>query len=218
MIGMHVVVSVSGTAETAMICGILRGREGITVASVEGPKEAVRAIRSERVDALVFSADNENGAELASEKVPYRVMIVRNHARGSIRDAEALGVFDVLVRPLDPERLAWCVDEMMRRRSEIEALSSPISQASVDRAFGRHVVRADGESAAAGNVAMLDAVISALDPSENGMSASQVGDALKISRITARRYCEALVNIGALRVENLYQIKGRPIKLYVRNR
>lgn len=197
---------------------MLRGREGITFASVDGPKEALRAIRSERADALVFSVDNENGAELASEKVPYRVMIVRSHARNLIRDAEALGVFDVLVRPLDPERLAWSVDEMMRRRSEIAALSSPISQASVDHAFGRRVMRADDESAVTGNVAMLDAVISALDASENGMSASQVGDTLNISRITARRYCEALVSIGALRVENLYQIKGRPIKIYVRNR
>jgi response regulator of citrate/malate metabolism len=37
---------------------------------------------------------------------------------------------------------------------------------------------------------------------------------LNVSRITVRKYCEALVNTGKLHVKNKYQAKGRPIKQY----
>jgi response regulator of citrate/malate metabolism len=53
-----------------------------------------------------------------------------------------------------------------------------------------------------------------IEDKEDPQSAGEIAEVLNVSRITVRKYCEALVNTGKLHVKNKYQTKGRPIKQY----
>ncbi|MDR0653797.1 MAG: HTH domain-containing protein, partial [Synergistaceae bacterium] len=64
------------------------------------------------------------------------------------------------------------------------------------------------------NSEMLDKVMQLIEDGNGPRSASEIAGVLHVSRITVRKYCEALVHTGKLHVKNKYQTKGRPIKQY----
>jgi response regulator of citrate/malate metabolism len=56
----------------------------------------------------------------------------------------------------------------------------------------------------------LDAVVAALRESADGLSAGAAGDALGMSRVTARRYLEYLADNGLALRQPVYGQIGRP--------
>ena len=57
-------------------------------------------------------------------------------------------------------------------------------------------------------------ILEVLGQSPDPLAAGEVAERLGVSRITVRKYCEALVSAGRLLSKNHYQSKGRPIKKY----
>jgi response regulator of citrate/malate metabolism len=62
----------------------------------------------------------------------------------------------------------------------------------------------------------LDAVVGALRRAEGAMSAAEMGEALGVSRVTARRYLEHLADTGLLSRHMRYGAVGRPVVEYRR--
>ena len=96
-----------------------------------------------------------------------------------------------------------------------EGLQNQLSQEHLDRLFypeGREFLSSLGTLAHRGD--MTDRILEVLGQSQDPLAAGEVAERLGVSRITVRKYCEALVSAGRLLSKNHYQSKGRPIKKY----
>ncbi|MDR1510538.1 MAG: HTH domain-containing protein [Synergistaceae bacterium] len=142
------------------------------------------------------------------------IFITQNPSCEFIRDALAEGVWDVILRPAEPERLRFSLEMFQYRFLNEKALETPILQDKLDAVFFPREHRQDSIGGTVRNSEMLSKVINLIKDSDGLQSAGEIAEVLNVSRITVRKYCEALVNTGKLRVRNKYQTKGRPIKQY----
>lgn len=211
-----VLVAMSGAYDVAFIRGVLRGMDGVSVVTRdrEGDQED---ITGEHLDVVIFSTDGRDGAwELFKATAPYRVAIMSGPSPDDVRAVMRSGVCDVLLRPLDTERLLYTLNDIKAREDALGAISYPVRQSDVDMILDRSRKAPGPSGRVVGNARVTDAIRSALATSAKGLSASQIANILHVSRITARKYCEALMAAGYVRAENEYRKKGRPVKIYVR--
>lgn len=190
------VVGTAGTVRAA-IQSLARGEIDLVLLDLNLPDghglDIVRAIRAagRPVDILTITAGRE--VDL-------------------VRAAVSLGVVGYLLKPFTfadlRERL-----EAYRRYRESLAASTTASQADVDALFRdlRRPVAAGGLPPKGLAAEVLDRVVEHLTHAgTDGLSASQVGSALGMSRVTARRYLQYLADEGrAVRGQRLGG-SGRP--------
>ncbi len=138
------------------------------------------------------------------------VLVTAASDAASVQDALLHGAADYLVKPVAPERFAQALDRVRERaalwaqpdvrQGHLDALLTPV----LDDAAGL-------------DPATLRRVRAALrGPSGLGLSASEVGEQLGISRVTAWRYLEHLLARGEVRAETGGPGVGRPTKRYRR--
>ena len=134
------------------------------------------------------------------------------------RDAQAvramvhLGVVDYLVKPFSPDRMRQALGFFLRRMAAFE--SGSLDQAEVDElcASGRR----PGRWLPKGLVAeKLEEVRRHVDGEDRGVSADQVGEAVGMARVTARRYLEYLLTTQHVSVKLSNDGPGRPRRLYL---
>ncbi len=118
--------------------------------------------------------------------------------------------------PLKADR-AWNRDKLERYadyRRSVSTSGEQAAQADVDRALG--LLRgSQGATLPKGlSAGTADAVADALRQADAPLSASDLAEALGISRVTARRYLEHLVDIGNAQRAPRYGGTGRPEHLY----
>jgi response regulator of citrate/malate metabolism len=142
------------------------------------------------------------------------IFITHNPSREFIQDAVKEGVWDVILRPVEPERLRFSLEMFQYRFMNAKTLEIPIPQDKLDAVFFPREHRHDSIGGTVRNSEMLSKVINLIKDNDGLQSAGEMAEVLNVSRITVRKYCEALVNTGKLRVRNKYQTKGRPIKQY----
>ncbi len=115
---------------------------------------------------------------------------------------------------LKPFTFATLRDRLVRYAEFREAAGEASGQDEVDRALA--TLRAPGPAALPKGLSAptLERVTSVLREREEGLTAAGVAESVGISRITARRYLEHLVEAGRAGRSPLYGQVGRPELVY----
>ncbi|MCN9240186.1 response regulator [Streptomyces sp. NPDC052051] len=128
-----------------------------------------------------------------------------------VREGVSLGVVQYVLKPFTFSTLR---DRLVRYAAFRGTAGEASGQDEVDRALA--TLRAPGPSALPKGLSAptLKRVTEALRGAEEGLTASGVGESVGISRITARRYLEHLVETGRAGRSPLYGQVGRPELMY----
>lgn len=138
----------------------------------------------------------------------------------TLKSAMHSGIFDYIVKPLVFERFQ---DSLQRYRQHFDHLNSlnRVDQQAIDAL----IPRGGGDGAKSPGETALPKGIDALTlvkirdfflGQKNSLGASTVGEAIGVSRTTARRYLEYMVSSGELVVDVSYGGVGRPERYYCR--
>lgn len=134
-----------------------------------------------------------------------------------VRDSVASGVVQYLLKPFTFSAMRDKLEHYARFRSSLGHDREASGQGEIDRAFSalRGVDRTSlpkgmGEET-------LTAIVSAVRATREGASAGSIGRASGVSRVTARRYLEYLVDSGMAIRRPQYGGVGRPEMTYLWN-
>lgn len=167
-----------------------------------------------------------NRLRTVREASPDVLVISSSRDQVTVRQALAARVIGYLVKPFTEQalhaRLASYRDE--RRDAAAAAREMTLGQGEIDRLQStgridlRAPARAERDQADAAlpkgiSEVTLSAVLSALDPVAP-LSAVELAQRCEISRATARRYLDHLVETGAIDLAHRYGKRGRPEVLY----
>ncbi|MFI7124620.1 response regulator [Nonomuraea sp. NPDC050153] len=126
-----------------------------------------------------------------------------------VRSAVSLGISQYLLKPFTYGTLAEKLTRYARFKDEA---GLAVGQGDVDRVLG--TLRGSSELPKGMARDTLDAVVAKLRDNPGGMAAQAVADAIGVSRVTARRYLEYLVELGVAARIPQYGGVGRPELLY----
>ena len=189
----------------------------LVVDKVEHIKDAVERMKVVPIDLVIIGGqdnvdDWKRVAEIHSKASI--ILLVQNPSKEFIQDAIAEGVWDIILKPAAPERLRSSLDSFRYRLMYTAALENPVRQERLDAIFFPRERQQNNANGSMKNGEMLDKIIRLVEEGKGPQSAGEIAEVLNVSRITVRKYCEALVTTGKLNVRNKYQNKGRPIKQY----
>lgn len=135
-----------------------------------------------------------------------------------VRKALCQGVFEFLIKPFSFERLSLALRNYQVYHQCLTGRTRPWQQEDIDTLIS---MRSRGPSWANNRaipkglqLKSLNDVETYLNDKGDAFSAQEVGDALGVSRSTARRYLEFLTMNERLIVEYAYRRVGRPEKRY----
>ncbi|MER7559260.1 response regulator [Nocardioides sp. NPDC126508] len=137
----------------------------------------------------------------------------------TVRAAMAGGVLHYLVKPFSAATLRERLTDYLRHRGEIQrSASEPLDQAAVDRLLAQP--RATWGSSLPKGLSRrtLELVLHALESRPEDASAAEVAEDVGLSRVSARRYLEHLVDRGRAEVVPRYGGPGRPEHRYLLRR
>ena len=185
-------------------------------------REALRVLAGEEVDLVLldFFLPDMNGLDVcralrARGQVVDVVAVTSARDVDVVRSAVASGVVQYLLKPFTFALFRDKLERYADYRRDVDVSGGEAAQADVDRALGR--LRGSSEETALPkglSAATFDAVLQAVRQEQAPVSASWVADALGISRVTARRYLEHLVDVGSASRALRYGATGRPGHLY----
>lgn len=189
----------------------------LVVDKVENVSDALERMKVVPVDLIILGGQDNIESWKSFSEVGYKtklLMLVQNPSKELVQEAISFGVWDMILRPAAPERLRFSLEMFRYRHIYGEALEYPVQQDRLDAIFfprerHQHIIAGTIK-----NSEMLERVLQLIEEREEPQSAGEIATILNVSRITVRKYCEALVNTGKLHVKNKYQAKGRPIKQY----
>ncbi|MGW1464974.1 response regulator [Streptomyces sp. NBC_01335] len=189
--------------------------EGFEVAAVAHTRaEAVRALDREPVDLLLLDLYLPDGHGLqllralrAAGHGADVIAVTSARDLAVVREGVSLGVVQYVLKPFTYPTLR---DRLVRYAEFRAAAGEASGQEEVDRALG--VLRAPHPAALPKGLSAptLEAVTRELRGAPDGVTAAATGEALGISRITARRYLEHLVGLGRAARRPHYGQVGRP--------
>ena len=193
-----------------------RVRGFAVVAQAPTGADALRALARGGIDLVLLDVHlpDTNGLEVlrrmrASGHTTDVIMVTQARDLSVVRAAIAFGATQYLVKPFTSGAVRAKLEGYQAFRDRLAA-GRPIAQDDVDGLYD--ALRAPvGANALPKTVSKetLDAVVAALG-SGVGMTAQEVGAALGMSRVTARRYLEHLVDSGLAAREPRYGGTGRP--------
>jgi response regulator of citrate/malate metabolism len=191
--------------------------DGFAVAGVvHTAGEARRALGRLDVDVLLLDQYLPDGLGLdlcrslrADGLLVDVIMVTSARDLALVRAAVSSGVVQYLLKPFTFAMLRDKLERYARFRRGVDR-AEQVDQTDVDHLFAT-LRGTDGAQLPKGMSApTLDAVASALRGSGDGLSASATGDALGMSRVTARRYLEYLADHGLALRQPRYGQVGRP--------
>ncbi|MET8639276.1 response regulator [Streptomyces sp. NPDC004096] len=180
--------------------------------------EARRLLDRTRVDLLLLDLHlpDVHGLQLARSlrAAGYQADVIAvTSARdlAVVREGVSLGVVQYVLKPFT---FATLRDRLVRYAEFREAAGEASGQDEVDRALA--TLRAPGPAALPKGLSAptLERVTSVLRERAEGLTAAGVAENVGISRITARRYLEHLVEAGRAGRSPLYGQVGRPELVY----
>jgi len=128
-----------------------------------------------------------------------------------VRHAVAQGVVLYLLKPFSFATFRAKLEQYAEYRDRLATAAHDVVQEDVDQLFG--TLRARGASSALPkgmSTESLRQVTDALRAADSPLSATQVGQAIGASRVTARRYLEHLADEGLVDRKQRYGGSGRP--------
>ena len=189
--------------------------DGFAVAGVvHAAGEARRALSRLDVDLLLLDQylPDGNGLDLcrslrAGGHLVDVIMVTSARDLTLVRAAVSSGVVQYLLKPFTFATLRDKLERYARYRHGVDGEGD---QTDVDHLFAT-LRGTDGVRLPKGmSGPTLDAVVSALRRAGDGLSAAATGDALGMSRVTARRYLEYLADHGMVVRQPQYGQVGRP--------
>ncbi|MFS0729454.1 response regulator [Curtobacterium sp. 1P10AnD] len=195
--------------------------DGFTVVgSAATGRAMLAAVAAEQPDLVLLDLNlpDAHGLQLvralraAGSAVDVIAVTAAHDARG-VKNAIALGIVQYLVKPFSYRTFAERLTTYREFRRGFEDRRS-LTQADIDQSLGslRPTAPPDHEKGIARET--LDAVRAHLVQADGAASASEVADALGISRVTARRYLEHLIGAGQAGKDVRYSGPGRPEYAY----
>jgi response regulator of citrate/malate metabolism len=195
--------------------------DGFTVVrSAATGRAMLAAVAAEQPDLVLLDLNlpDAHGLQLvralrtAGSAVDVIAVTAAHDARG-VKNAIALGIVQYLVKPFSYRTFAERLTTYREFRRGFEDRRS-LTQADIDQSLGslRPTAPPDHEKGIARET--LDAVRAHLTHTDQAASASEVADALGISRVTARRYLEHLIGAGQAGKDVRHSGPGRPEYAY----
>jgi len=200
---------------------IAHGRFQVAAVAHTGPTalEEIRRIRPDLV-LLDFYLPGLSGLELLRElragggDQPEVIAVTAARDVESVRQARAAGVRHYLVKPFGPAQLHDRLDEILLERSVLERspASAHLDQSSIDALLAGASRRPSPlpKGLSAETLSAVDRAV----PADGELSATEIGEAVGISRVAARRYLEHLASIGRVERSLDYATAGRPSVRY----
>ncbi|MFG3439559.1 response regulator [Nonomuraea sp. NPDC047897] len=178
--------------------------------------EALRFLRSTPVDLILLDLylPDMHGLEVcraarAGGLLCDVIAVTSARDLAMVRSAVTLGVTQYLLKPFAFAALQEKLTRYARFRGEAGEI---VGQGDVDRFLG--TLRGTTELPKGMTQDTLDTVVAELRARPEGVSAQAVGASAGVSRVTARRYLEYLVELGAAVRFPQYGGVGRPELLY----
>ena len=141
------------------------------------------------------------------------VMVTAERGADAVRTALHGGAMQYLVKPFEHADLA---ERLHRVAAALGGLpEGEADQAAIDAAFGAAPRRTSAQLPKGLSPETADLVLAAMGGREE-ISASEAGELVGLSRVTARRYLEHFVETGAAEVRLQYGSAGRPARRYSR--
>jgi response regulator of citrate/malate metabolism len=193
---------------------------GFTVFGVvHTAREAISALRQrdgEGVDLVLldFRLPDLHGLEVcralrAAGSATDVLAITSARDLAMVRAAVALGVTHYLLKPFTFAAFHDKLERYAEYRRQVSAEGEVSTQHEVDRMLANLRGTAPGTLPKGLGSETLDTVLAALN-AQSGMSAAEVASRTGISRVTARRYLERLVDVGRVVRAPRYGAPGRP--------
>ncbi len=189
---------------------------------------ALQYLKDSDVDLIIldYYTPLMNGDEFidqlhAAGKIPSIIMVTSANDAETVHKLISRGVIDYLVKPFEYERFKAALKRFAIRQGELEASVSDLRQTQIDRFFSGTDTSAKEAPLTKGlnrqTLSMIRTFL--IENPDSVWSSEQISEQIHLSRITARRYLNYLVEIGELVSTIDYQTGGRPsIKYrYVKN-
>jgi two-component system CitB family response regulator len=195
--------------------------EGFVVVGMAATaQEAERAVAELQPDLILLDLYLPDGSglellrRLRSGGDPADVIVIT-----AAKEATALqaalrgGVVDYILKPYRFERFAEALRQYRDRRTQM-ARAAQVEQSQVDRLLGRRPTTSGNLLPKGIDPLTLNRVLAALSQETKPLTADEFGARTGLSRTTARRYLEYLVEVGKATVQPSYGDVGRPERLY----
>ncbi|MGW4927561.1 response regulator [Agromyces sp. NPDC004153] len=225
MTGIRVVIVDDDFAVADVHRGFVDAIDGFTVVAVAHTGlEAIAAIEAHRPDLVLLDVylPDQSGLDVlrrlraADDRVEV-IAVTAARDLDSVRTARLLGVRHYLVKPFTGAVLAERLEEVRRGiTADRGAAAAPLDQRAVDRMLGTAGPERRAPLPKGLSRPSLDRVAAAFAGLVGDASAAEVAAALGMSRVSARRYLEHLVELGAAEVSPRYGSAGRPENRYRR--
>ena len=205
--------------------GFVERTDGFEVVGVAyNGAEALEAVGTLRPDLVLLDVHLPDifGLDLLTrmrEVRPDLDVIVISAAReaDTVRRALRGGIVHYLIKPFTYEDLQQRLVHYQDAYRQLSEATAEADQADVDRVFGIGPGAAAKERLPKGfSAETLRLVEQALGAAASDLSAAEVGEAVGIARVSARRYLEHLVDTGRAEVRLQYGEVGRPQRRYAK--
>lgn len=197
----------------------IAGFEVVAIAgTAAGAMSAIRAATTEHPIDLVLldmNLPDGHGVELARRLRSARIA-VDIIAITAVRDIEvvhaavSMGIVQYLIKPFAFATFAAKLETYRDYRRRLENGSTSATQTDVDRMLAALRAPADVPLPKGLSEPTLQAVIDHLRAAKHAVSAAELAEPLRLSRVTARRYLEHLADAGQISRAPRYGTPGRP--------
>ncbi|HVV91381.1 MAG TPA: response regulator [Solirubrobacterales bacterium] len=183
-------------------------------------ERALAAIKVVNPDLVILDLTMAGGdgmtflRRLRHRGIPVDVIIVTASRGGRVvQEATHLGVIDYLVKPFSPQRLRQALAAFAVRHRTLSR-TDELSQSEVDAVQTAAVSRRRRRLPPGLKEDTLSTVVTLLENTRGSLSAGEVGEAVGIARVTARRYLEHLEFVGRAERSQTMDGPGRPRNRY----
>lgn len=191
---------------------------GFAVAATVGTSQAaLQALQDRHVDVVLLDMNlpDRHGLEVirAMRAGGHRAdVIALTSARDLdvVRAAVSLGVVQYVLKPFVFATLRERLLAYRAYREQVQGAEQVGTQAEVDEVIGGLRAGAETRLPKGMSEELLSRVSRALREADAGISATEVGDAVGVSRVTARRYAEFLCDSRLVVRRSRYTGSGRP--------
>lgn len=179
--------------------------------------EAARKLQPDLILLDIYMPDKDGLTalrELRGQGIPSDVILVSAAADpATVEEALRSGAHDYVIKPFRPERLKAALESYRGVKRKFQR-TVRLSQDDLDRLIRNPAVQTGEEAPKGLNDLTLQQIVTHLGQQAESQTASEIGDALGIARVTARRYLDHLVKVGQVKLEMQYGGVGRPLNKY----
>jgi len=198
--------------------------DGFEVAGVvHSAEQAITAIDQLRPDLVLMDVHlpDGNGIGVVRKTVkraehPDFIVITAARDVSTVRAAMQVGAVNYLVKPFGYEALQERLNSYLDLRRQLAALGPEADQSDVDALFGllRGSAALAPQPPKAHSAPTIELVRNAVRAAGEDVSAAQVAEQVGVSRPTAQRYLNYLLQRGIIRLQLKYGTTGRPEHRY----